>query len=105
MTAAHRYEMVAAIDFGTTYSGYAYSYSHEKDKIFVNSNWSCGSSLWKVPTAALFDDSYKFMAFGKEAESIYNEYAESEEEYSYFYFDKFKMKLYNVKVKLLLFYI
>ena len=96
--AAQKFEMVAAIDFGTTYSGYAYSYHHEKEKIFVNSNWASGSSLWKVPTAILFNESFEFVAFGEGAENMYNEFAESEEEHSYYYFDKFKMMLFGVKV-------
>ena len=96
--AAHRYEMVAAIDFGTTYSGYAYSYQHDKEKVHVNSNWSSGSSLWKVPTVILFDDKHKFLAFGEKAENMYNEYAKCEEEHKCLYFERFKMVLYYLKV-------
>ena len=90
--------VTAAIDFGTTYSGYAYSYEYDKDKVHVNSNWSSGSSLWKVPTAILFDDNQKFLAFGEDAENKYCRYAESDEEQSCYYFNRFKMVLYENKV-------
>lgn len=95
MEVAAKFEMAAAIDFGTTYSGYGYSYRYDKDKIHVNSNWSSGSALWKVPTAILFDDQLKFMAFGEDAENKYSEFAESDEEHKYYYFHRFKMMLYS----------
>lgn len=38
--------LVAAIDFGTTYSGYAFSFRHdyqsEPTKISTNLSWQCG---------------------------------------------------------------
>ena len=91
-------QITAAIDFGTTYSGYAYSYEYNQDKIYVNSNWSSGSNLWKVPTAILFDKDQKFIAFGDDAENKYCQLAESDEEQSYFYFNQFKMMLYNTHI-------
>ena len=96
--AAHRYKIVVYIDCETTYSGYAYSYQDDKETIHVKSNWFSGSSLWKVPTVILFDDKYKFLAFGEKAENMYNQYAECEEEHKYLYFDRFKMMLYNKEV-------
>lgn len=33
------YQIVAAIDFGTTFSGYAYSFASNKQAIHVNKNW------------------------------------------------------------------
>ncbi len=33
------YQIVAAIDFGTTFSGYAYSFASNKSAIHVNKNW------------------------------------------------------------------
>ena len=95
MDPAARFEIAAAIDFGTTYSGYAYSYRYEKEKIHVNANWSSGCALWKVPTAILFDDDHNFVSFGEDAENKYSEFAESDEEHKYFYFHRFKMMLYN----------
>lgn len=101
MEVAAKFEMAAAIDFGTTYSGYGYSYRYDKDKIHVNSNWSSGSALWKVPTAILFDDQLKFMAFGEDAENKYSEFAESDEEHKYYYFHRFKMMLYSEQVAMM----
>jgi hypothetical protein len=33
------YQIVAAIDFGTTFSGYAYSFASNRQAIHVNKNW------------------------------------------------------------------
>ena len=33
------YQIGAAIDFGTTFSGYAYSFASNKSVIHVNKNW------------------------------------------------------------------
>ena len=33
------FKIVAAIDFGTTFSGYAYSFSDDEEKIYTNKNW------------------------------------------------------------------
>jgi len=90
-----KYLVTAAIDFGTTYSGYAYSYHYVKDKIHVNSNWKCGSSMFKVPTAILFDNKENFISFGHEAEDDYTGYADSNEEKDYLFFYRFKMSLYK----------
>ena len=38
--ATSRYKVVVGIDFGTTYSGYAYSFTDSKDDIKTNRNWS-----------------------------------------------------------------
>lgn len=42
------YQIVAAIDFGTTFSGYAYSFASNKQAIHVNKNWgqTQGIVLW-----------------------------------------------------------
>ena len=98
--AASKYEMVAAIDFGTTYSGYAYSYRYDQDNIYVNASWASGTNLNKVPTAILFDENMQFLAFGEDAVTKYSNHAEMDEEKSYYFFHRFKMKLYNEKVRL-----
>ena len=33
------YVLVAALDLGTTYSGYAFSFRTEPEKVICNSNW------------------------------------------------------------------
>jgi hypothetical protein len=52
--------VVAALDFGTTFSGYAFSFRHEHEKdplrIKVNSKWEAGGRFpfsHKAPTTVL----------------------------------------------------
>ena len=53
--AADAYKIVAAIDFGTTFSGYAYTFLPNKEKIYTNRNWgqTQGFLLHKTPTSLL----------------------------------------------------
>ncbi|OWF45296.1 heat shock 70 kDa protein 12A-like [Mizuhopecten yessoensis] len=101
--------MVAGIDFGTTYSGYAFSfrgeYEENPEKIQVNQNWIAGGALVSVKTATciLLDQDKKLIAFGYEAEDSYNQLLEDSEDDDiddrtyerYYYFKQFKMSLYN----------
>ncbi|XP_053398568.1 heat shock 70 kDa protein 12A-like [Mercenaria mercenaria] len=95
--------MVAAIDFGTTFSGYASSFKDEynKDptKILVHT-WNAGSmsliSL-KAPTAVLFDERQQFHSFGYDAENEYKELAADKEHHNWYFFKQFKMRLYEKK--------
>ena len=98
---AAEYQIVAAIDFGTTFSGYAYSFASNKDAIHVNKNWgqTQGFLLHKTPTCLLLRPDGQFEAFGFEAVSRYNDLADDEAT-NYYYYDRFKMKLYNNKVSL-----
>lgn len=77
--------VVCAIDFGTTYSGYAYSMrtDYERDPLTVESNlsWPHGEiPTLKTPTSILFDKSGNFHSFGYEAERKYAEIAEEVQE-------------------------
>ncbi|KAH3831105.1 heat shock 70 kDa protein 12A-like [Dreissena polymorpha] len=97
--------MVAAIDFGTTYSGYAYSfkdhYNKDPTKMYINQGWVAGGTpiiSYKAPTVALFDKNKKFKSFGYEAEDAYSELAEDNEHQDWYYFSRFKMRLHNEKV-------
>ncbi|XP_069107120.1 heat shock 70 kDa protein 12A-like [Argopecten irradians] len=95
-------KIVAAIDFGTTYSGYAYTFRTEFDKsdgarqIFTN-RWSNSGSLLsaKAPTTALFDPEYKFHSFGYEAEEKYAELVDRKQHKDWHCFRRFKMQLHN----------
>ncbi|XP_052061586.1 heat shock 70 kDa protein 12A-like isoform X1 [Mytilus californianus] len=95
--------MVAAIDFGTTYSGYAYSLKgeYEKDKLNIHANqaWnSGGKSLMslKTPTCILINKENKeFESFGYEAENAYADIVIEDEADNYYFFDRFKMMLYT----------
>ncbi|XP_069106430.1 heat shock 70 kDa protein 12A-like [Argopecten irradians] len=94
--------IVAAIDFGTTYSGYAFTFRTEFDKsdgarqIFSN-RWSNSGSLLsaKAPTTALFDPEYKFHSFGYEAEEKYAELVDTKQHKDWHCFRRFKMQLHN----------
>ncbi|XP_052793879.1 heat shock 70 kDa protein 12A-like [Mya arenaria] len=94
--------LVAAIDFGTTYSGYAFSFRHdyERDalKISNNTSWTAsgqGLTSWKTPTTVLLEPDKSFHSFGYEAEEKYIELAEDEKHQDWFYFQRFKMLLHD----------
>lgn len=99
---APEFQIVAAIDFGTTFSGYAYSFASDKETIHVNRNWgqTQGFLLHKTPTCLLLNPEGQFLAFGFEAVSRYNELGDDEAA-SHYYFDRFKMNLYDNKVSVL----
>ena len=69
-------QIVVGIDFGTSYSAYAYSYAYEQDKIFMNSDWPSGSKSCKEMTAILFNEDKEFVAFGEEAVEKFNSLTE-----------------------------
>jgi molecular chaperone DnaK (HSP70) len=93
--------VVVGIDFGTTYSGYGYSfrdeYNNDHSKIFSNSDWKSGDGLvtTKTPTVILFDENGKFQSFGYEAEEAYTRLLEDGGADGYSYFSSFKMKLFQ----------
>ena len=95
--------MVAAIDFGTTYSGYAFSfrYDFENDPLKVSANsWTAGSGglmSHKTPTTVLIDDSGELDAFGYEAEDRYTELADDDAHGGHYYFRRIKMMLFDPK--------
>lgn len=92
---ADRYILVAAIDFGTTFSGYAFSFETSKDDIRMNKNWGAniGFESYKTATSVLIGPNQAFKAFGFQAEKMY---AEGNKKDSLF--SKFKMALHNDKV-------
>ena len=99
--------IVAAIDFGTTYSGFAFSLKHDfkKDHLqhIFTSSWGCES--WKsekAPTYALFDGNGTFDSFGYKAEEKYcNLVLDKVEDLDdWYYFERFRMKLFDQKVEL-----
>lgn len=93
--------LVAAIDFGTTFSGYAFAtrVDFEKDPSTIHvPSWSTPSRdliSFKTPTTVLMDEDEEFVAFGFEAETKYAEQLEKGKGYEYFYFDRFKMLMYS----------
>ncbi|KAL3879883.1 hypothetical protein ACJMK2_032159 [Sinanodonta woodiana] len=94
--------LVAAIDFGTTYSGWAFSFKHEYDtdptKIAAR-QWHGGQMVsLKAPTTVLIKpDARTFDSFGYEAETKYSELAseDNNEHKRWYYFRRFKMMLHG----------
>ena len=83
---------VASIDFGTTYSGYAFSSKDEweRDPLKIHTNVWNSSNLMsaKTPTTLLLSPKKEFLAFGYDAENIYSE---SKDNFaSFYYFHCFK---------------
>lgn len=93
------YLLVAAIDFGTAYSGYAFSprCDFNKDPLKICSNtWGAGTLMsLKTSTCVLFDKNKKFHSFGFEAEDNYSDLALDDEHRDYFFFRRFKMMLFD----------
>ncbi|VDI28078.1 Hypothetical predicted protein [Mytilus galloprovincialis] len=94
---------VAAIDFGTTYSGYAFSVSppHTKLKdvdILSNQVWNSGTAevaSLKTPTCLLLTKERDLVAFGYEAEEQYADIIMDRNADDYYFFHRFKMNLHN----------
>jgi hypothetical protein len=82
--------VVIGIDFGTTYSGWAFALSSLPNEVNVDQS---GGGLVKDKTAVLFDRDQKFVAFGQEAERIFFGLS-SADQATHFYFQRFKMELY-----------
>ena len=93
------YIMVAAIDFGTTYSGYGFSFKTTPNDVIVNKNWGevLGNSSFKTPTSVLIDRNKKFVSFGYKAEHDYSQFCAARKGEDYDLFRHFKMKLYKNK--------
>lgn len=94
------YLLVAAFDFGTTYSGYAFSFRDNPDKIQTNSVWSAASGQLlslKTPTCILLKPDKTFHSFGFAAEDKYAELATNDEQHGWLFFRHFKMLLHNNK--------
>ncbi|XP_021376566.1 heat shock 70 kDa protein 12B-like isoform X2 [Mizuhopecten yessoensis] len=110
---------VAAIDFGTTYSGYAFSGKDdfEKDPLKISANhWNAGARSLishKAPTCLLLKPDKTFQSFGYKAENDFTLLAEDNDDddddddddeekvkedfKTYYYFHRFKMILHNNK--------
>lgn len=97
---------VVGLDFGTTYSGYAFcsrhDYQQDPPKVFVNENWTAGGQGFsrKTPTCLLLSPKKEFCAFGYEAEDEYNTLSAKKDHKDYYFFRRFKMKLHAEEVSL-----
>lgn len=105
--------VIAAIDLGTTYSGYAYTLKHELEKPrsaeemcqVLTHNWQSGSSAGlishKTPTSLLLEKDGTFHSFGYKAEKKYTELAGENKHKGWKFFRKFKMMLHKNEVHLI----
>ncbi|KAL4238784.1 hypothetical protein ACF0H5_003491 [Mactra antiquata] len=91
---------VAAIDFGTTYSGWAIlsrgNFTDNPISSFYKQWYSGYEALMtdKTPTVALIKpDGVSLESFGYEAENRYRELLEEDAAGDYYYFQRFKMAL------------
>ena len=106
---------VAAIDFGTTYSGFAYSQRSSWENVHFQTCSSGDFLSQKEPTVLLLNPDKSFKAFGYEAETTYMEMTKKrdlesditsqgipEEDWKkYYYFSRFKMLLYENEVRVI----
>ena len=97
--------VVVAIDFGTTFSGYAFSFNRDIDSIHVMRKWEGGDpgvTNQKTPTTLLLDPTGKFHSFGFTARDFYHDLSPKEAQ-KWMYFEKFKMTLHYNAVSLIVF--
>ncbi|CAK8698570.1 unnamed protein product [Clavelina lepadiformis] len=95
MTPRPPHFVVVAIDFGTTYSGYAFSFVHQPESVHLMRKWSGGDpgiTNQKTPTVVLLRPSGEFHSFGFEARDFYHD-LDANEAKKWIYLDRFKMKL------------
>lgn len=103
MTSKRNYLLVAAIDFGTTFSGYAFSSKHDFEKDPTKASlrrWvdPISSMMYcKTSTCILFTEDQKFDKFGFEAEAKYLDLISDNNQNNWYFFTKFKMSLYEIK--------
>jgi len=87
--------VVIAIDFGTTFSGYAFSFTHDTGSIHMMRKWEGGDPgviNQKTPTTLLLTPEGEFHSFGFTARDFYHDLS-SKEARRWMYFEKFKMAL------------
>ena len=99
------YTHFIAIDFGTYGCGIGVSTVADRpDIVHVYSNWKHSKVAVKCPTILLLDDEGKFEAFGDEALKNYqakNGLRRPDKVDEYYLFYRFKMCLYEEKVRIL----
>lgn len=96
--------IVAAIDFGITLSGYAFSFVDEymRDPLKISTQrWLVESHNLisvKTPTCVLLSPKQEFEAFGYKAEDLYIYMTDDETHHDHYFFEGFKMLLYRSEV-------
>ena len=98
----NNYFVVVAIDFGTTFSGYAFAFTRDPGSVHMMRRWEGGDpgvTNQKTPTTLLLKPDGSFHSFGFGARDFYHD-LEPEDAKKWMYFEKFKMSLHSDKVKL-----
>jgi len=97
--------VVVAIDFGTTYSGYAFSFARDArsaaTQIHMMRRWEGGDPgvvNQKTPTTILLTPAKQFHSFGFTARDFYHDLDQAEAG-RWLYFEKFKMNLHHCTVR------
>lgn len=93
----HGHFVVVAIDFGTTFSGYAFSFIKDPENIHIMRKWEGGDPgviNQKTLTTVLLTPQRKFHSVGFTARDHYHD-LDPEESRRWLYFDKFKMALHH----------
>ena len=91
------YIVIVAIDFGTMFSGYAFSFTRDPESIHMMRKWEGGDpgiNNQKAPTSILINPDGEFDSFGYAARDRYHD-LDAEEAKDYLYFEKFKMALHH----------
>ncbi|XP_072252976.1 heat shock 70 kDa protein 12A-like [Leuresthes tenuis] len=91
---------IIAIDFGTAYSGYAYTVASNEEEIDpVLKKWGeeLGLDTPKTPTCILFNEHEEAIEFGYEAKTEYIN-VRGEEAKKLYFFENFKMALYGTEL-------
>ena len=95
-------DVIIAIDFGTTYSGFGYVFPNaSEDHIYVFQKWGRGQGMTysKTPTALLLTEKGELHKFGHAAVETYVKQATSKKDCrNLLYFDKFKLLLHSTEV-------
>ncbi|XP_061181125.1 heat shock 70 kDa protein 12B-like [Saccostrea echinata] len=97
--------LVVALDFGTAYSGYAFSFrsDYRLDPLKIEINHWTGEGAQtmspKAPSSVLLNPDKTFHSFGYKAEEEYASLVENEEHQDWYFFTNIKMRLlYKEKV-------
>nr|XP_060615195.1 heat shock 70 kDa protein 12B-like [Anolis sagrei ordinatus] len=91
------FSVVVAIDFGTTSSGYAFSFTSDPEAIHMMRKWEGGDpgvAHQKTPTCLLLTPEGSFHSFGYTARDAFHD-LDPEEAREWLYFEKFKMKIHS----------
>ena len=87
--------MVVGMEFGITYSGYAFSFKHNwSNTSFTRSNESW-RQRFKIPSVLLLSNKTEFVDFGFDAEDKYASFKDNGTDKDYYLFKGFGRIFYN----------